>query len=83
MNAEKILGDAVTEQAIQQPAKAPPASWLGILLRAKLTEPEWDGVNKAFWSGYGVLKFTLSSARNVDEYLWSTPQYDYGADVNT
>ena len=45
---EKILGDAVVDQALRQPQKAPAASWPGILLRAKKESPEWDGVNKAF-----------------------------------
>ena len=48
LNIEKVLCDAVVEQAVRQPAKAPPASWPGILYRAHLAEPEWDGVNKAF-----------------------------------
>jgi len=48
LGIEKVLGDAVVEQAVRQPAKAPPASWPGILYRAHLAEPEWDGVNKAF-----------------------------------
>jgi len=48
LNIEKVLGDAVVEQAVRQPVKAPPASWPGILYRAHLAEPKWDGVNKAF-----------------------------------
>lgn len=45
---EKILGDAVVEQAIGDPEKAPAACWPGTLYRAKLANPEWTGVNKAF-----------------------------------
>lgn len=48
LDIEKVLGDAVVEQAVRQPHKAPPASWPGILYRAYLAEPEWDGINKAF-----------------------------------
>lgn len=45
---EKILGDAVVEQAKKRPEKAPAVSWPGVLYKAWLAEPEWDGVNKAF-----------------------------------
>lgn len=45
---EKVLGDAVADQAVKQPGKAPKASWPGDLLRAKKENPEWDGVNKGF-----------------------------------
>lgn len=45
---EKVLGDAVVEQAMKNPEKAPSACWPGVLYRAKLAEPEWEGVNKAF-----------------------------------
>lgn len=45
---EKVLGDAVVEQAKQRPDKAPAASWPGVLYKAWLAEPGWDGVNKAF-----------------------------------
>lgn len=48
LDVEKVLGDVVVEQALRQPSKAPPASWPGILLRAKKENPEWMGVNKAF-----------------------------------
>lgn len=48
LNIEKVLGDAVVEQAVEQRSKAPPASWPGILLRAHLEDPEWRGVNRAF-----------------------------------
>lgn len=48
LGIEKILGDTVVDQALRRPEKAPPASWPGILLRAKKEAPEWDGVNKAF-----------------------------------
>ncbi|KAF2708880.1 L-asparaginase [Pleomassaria siparia CBS 279.74] len=45
---EKELGDAVVDQAVAKPDKAPSASWPGVLYRAHLAEPEWDGVNRAF-----------------------------------
>lgn len=45
---EKVLGDAVVEQALQKPEKAPMVSWPGVMLESKLENPEWEGVNKAF-----------------------------------
>ena len=48
LGIEKILGDVVVDQALKQPQKAPPASWPGVLLRAKRDWPEWEGVNKGF-----------------------------------
>ena len=48
LGPEKVLGDIVVEQALRQREKAPAASWPGIMLRAKLDEPDWEGVNKAF-----------------------------------
>lgn len=48
LDAEKVLSDAVVDQALRRPKKAPPASWPGDLLRAKKAEPEWQGVNKGF-----------------------------------
>ncbi|KAF1362841.1 hypothetical protein EJ07DRAFT_106328 [Lizonia empirigonia] len=45
---EKVLGDAVVEQAKRCPEKAPTVSWPGVMYRAHLTEPEWSGVNKMF-----------------------------------
>jgi len=45
---EKVLGDVVAEQGVRVPEKAPRGSWPGNLLRAKLEEPEWEGVNKGF-----------------------------------
>ena len=45
---EKVLGDAVVEQAIRRPEKAPAASWPGILLRSAKENTDWEGVNKAF-----------------------------------
>lgn len=45
---EKVLGDAVVEQAKRKPGKAPMVSWPGVMYRAALAEPEWEGVNKAF-----------------------------------
>jgi len=48
MGIEKVLGDAVVEQAKRRPGKAPMVSWPGVMYRAALAEPEWEGVNKAF-----------------------------------
>lgn len=59
LNIEKVLGDAVVEQASKIPTnidsltwpdseKHPKASWPGILLRAHLENPDYDGVNPAF-----------------------------------
>lgn len=45
---EKVLGDAVVEQAKSRPEKAPMVSWPGVLYRAWLADPEWNGVNKGF-----------------------------------
>lgn len=47
-NIEKVLGDAVVEQAKQKPDKAPRVSWPGLIYRAWLAGPEYEGVNKAF-----------------------------------
>ncbi|KAG9788905.1 hypothetical protein KCU88_g1688, partial [Aureobasidium melanogenum] len=49
LEIEKVLGDAVVQQAIQNPdTKAPAASWPGILYRSYLDDPTWTGVNQAF-----------------------------------
>jgi hypothetical protein len=50
---EKILGDCVASQGERREgegrkAKAPAVSWPWNLLRCKLEEPEWKGVNKGF-----------------------------------
>lgn len=45
---EKVLGDAVVEQALKCPEKAPAACWPGGMYRSKLENPDWEGVNKAF-----------------------------------
>jgi HD superfamily phosphohydrolase YqeK len=45
---EKVLGDAVVEQAKAKPGKAPMVSWPGVMYKAHLAEPEWEGVNKGF-----------------------------------
>ena len=42
------MGDAVVEQAIKRPEKAPKVSWPRVMYEAHLEEPEWEGVNKAF-----------------------------------
>ncbi|KAM0720955.1 hypothetical protein Q7P37_003240 [Cladosporium fusiforme] len=52
-NPEKVLGDAVSGQAErregdERDAKAPAVSWPWNLLRCRLEEPEWQGVNKGF-----------------------------------
>ncbi|KIX97677.1 uncharacterized protein Z520_06455 [Fonsecaea multimorphosa CBS 102226] len=48
LDIEKILGDAVVQQALQNPAKAPAASWPNNLYKSHLENPEWTGVNRAF-----------------------------------
>lgn len=48
LEIEKVLGDVVAEQGVRRVGKAPPGSWPGLLLRSKLENPEWLGVNKAF-----------------------------------
>ncbi|KAK5656964.1 hypothetical protein OQA88_3487 [Cercophora sp. LCS_1] len=48
LEIEKELGDAVTRQALADPAKAPGGSWPGDLLRSKKENPGWEGVNKGF-----------------------------------
>ncbi|PKY04921.1 hypothetical protein P168DRAFT_289778 [Aspergillus campestris IBT 28561] len=48
LEIEKVLGDAVANQAINRPNKAPPNSWPAALVRAKLEWPDWEGVNKGF-----------------------------------
>lgn len=48
LGVERVLGDAVVQQAVRNPAKAPPASWPNNLYKAHLAEPEWQGVNKGF-----------------------------------
>lgn len=50
---EKVLGDGVAAQAErregeERDAKAPAVSWPWNLLRCRLEEPEWRGVNKGF-----------------------------------
>jgi hypothetical protein len=50
---EKVLGDCVAGQAEkregeERAAKAPSVSWPWNLLRCKLEEPQWTGVNKGF-----------------------------------
>ena len=45
---EKVLGDAVTKQAVRRPEKAPGASWPGDLLKAYREDPGWQGINKGF-----------------------------------
>ncbi|VBB71407.1 Putative protein of unknown function [Podospora comata] len=48
LEIEKELGDAVCEQGIQNPQKAPGGSWPGDLVRAKRDNPDWEGVNRGF-----------------------------------
>jgi hypothetical protein len=45
---EKVLGNAVVEQAKRHPGKAPMVSWPGVMYRAHLEDPDWSGVNKMF-----------------------------------
>lgn len=48
LDIEKILADAVVHQAVQNPLKAPPASWPNALYKSHLENPDWTGVNKGF-----------------------------------
>ncbi|CAH0057842.1 unnamed protein product [Clonostachys solani] len=48
LDIEKVLGDAVVRQALQNRAKAPVASWPGQLLVSHDANPGWEGVNRAF-----------------------------------
>jgi hypothetical protein len=48
LDIEKILGDAVVQQAMKNPAKAPAASWPNNLYKSHLENPDWAGVNRAF-----------------------------------
>ncbi|KAK5460887.1 hypothetical protein LTS15_002950 [Exophiala xenobiotica] len=48
LEIEKILGGAVVNQAVQNPKKAPAASWPNNLYKSYLENPEWRGVNRAF-----------------------------------
>ncbi|KAJ9654626.1 hypothetical protein H2198_006372 [Neophaeococcomyces mojaviensis] len=59
LNIEKVLSDTVVKQAVKIPDKVdsmtwpdsqkhPKASWPGLLLRAHLENPGYDGVNPAF-----------------------------------
>jgi hypothetical protein len=48
LDVERHLGDAVVRQAVENPAKAPPSTWPGGLLRAHLADPLMEGVNPAF-----------------------------------
>ncbi|KAK0262248.1 hypothetical protein LTS09_003673 [Friedmanniomyces endolithicus] len=51
---EKVLGDAVVDQVLgigdaeASDAKAPAATWAGVMVKSKRANPEWNGVNKAF-----------------------------------
>lgn len=48
LGIEKVLGDAVVEQAVRRPGKAVGASWANNLYRAYLADPAWMGVNRGF-----------------------------------
>ncbi|WP_435748417.1 HD domain-containing protein [Microbacterium sp. PMB16] len=48
LDIERVLGDAVTAQALRRPEKAPRSSWPGGLLAARLLNPDHQGVNEAF-----------------------------------
>jgi hypothetical protein len=45
---EKILGDAIAEEAVKNPKKAPKVSWPNVLMQAKLANPHYEGPNPAF-----------------------------------
>ncbi|KAK3709020.1 hypothetical protein LTR37_011184 [Vermiconidia calcicola] len=45
---ERVLGDAVADQGLRQPEKAPAATWPGVLARSAKENPGWEGVNRAF-----------------------------------
>jgi hypothetical protein len=50
---EKVLGDCVARQAEkregeERKAKAPAVSWPWNLLRCRLEDPGWKGINKGF-----------------------------------
>lgn len=48
LSIEKVLGDAVVEQAVRNPEKAPKSSWPGDLFKSHLEDPDWSGVNRGF-----------------------------------
>ena len=45
---EKVLSDTVVEQGLKQREKALPGTWVGMLVKSKEENPEWEGVNKGF-----------------------------------
>lgn len=45
---EQCLGNAVVQQALRNPEKAPAASWPGALLQAHRSAPRLQGINPAF-----------------------------------
>jgi hypothetical protein len=48
LDIERALSDAVIEQALRHPAKAPAGSWPAALVAAREERPRADGVNPAF-----------------------------------
>ncbi|KAF2742223.1 hypothetical protein M011DRAFT_412962 [Sporormia fimetaria CBS 119925] len=48
MGIEKVLGDAVVQQAVKNPEKAPAASWPNNLYKTYLQDPNNQGVNEGF-----------------------------------
>ncbi|EXJ81378.1 hypothetical protein A1O3_07669 [Capronia epimyces CBS 606.96] len=48
LEIEQVLGDAVVQQAVQNPQKAPAASWPNNLFKSYLENPEWKGINRVF-----------------------------------
>lgn len=48
LGVEQVLADAVIQQALRDPSKAPPASWPGALLQAHEADPGRAGLNPAF-----------------------------------
>ena len=48
LDIEEVLGRTVVAQALENPRKAPRASWPGQLLAAHLANPDRTGINAAF-----------------------------------
>jgi hypothetical protein len=48
LEVEKVLGDAVTQQGVEDQKRAPANSWPGCLLAEYRRDPTYEGVNPAF-----------------------------------
>jgi hypothetical protein len=48
LDIEKVLGDAVVDQALRNPNKAPAASWPNNLYKSHMEDSGWNGINRAF-----------------------------------